>query len=120
MNTMAWIAIGVAAANMVFTVVWSLMRRPGQRIDRLEAAVFGETGVNMRLTRYVTTESFEKRMTSIDEHLRGVSEEGQRREDRILSAITSQGEALSQSLGELRHDVRQQASRVDALLQKGR
>lgn len=116
---MAWVAIGTCLANMAFTIAWALIRRPAKRIEQLEQAVFGETGVNMKLTRYVTTETFERRMTAIDDHLKGVSEEGQRREDRILTAITNQGVALSQSLGELKADLRQQATRVDSLLQNG-
>lgn len=113
---MAWVAIAVCVANIVWTVVWSLVRKPGQRIDRLEAAVFGESGVNMRLAKYVTDEKFETRMAAIDLELRGISEEGQRREDRIVSVIREHGQQMNATLSEIKTDLRTQAQRVDNLI----
>jgi hypothetical protein len=118
MTPAAWIMLGAAIASPIFTVAFWLLRRPIGRIDRLEAAVFGESGVNMKLAKYVTTDAFEKRMGTIDTHLAGVSEEGQRREDRILAAINQQGQRLEGSLGEVKADIRAQSGRIDLLHQK--
>lgn len=119
MTAAGWIAIAVSVGSHAFAVVWWLVRRPIGRLDRLEAAVFGESGVNMKLTKYVTHEGFEKRMASIDAHLLGVSEEGQKREERILQAIENQTRQVSQQLGEMRSDVRQQSARIDNLMNRG-
>lgn len=131
MTTTAWVMIGCTLLGQILGMAWWLVRRPVGRIDRLEAAVFGESGVNMRLNRYVTTEAFEKRMGTIDLHLRGVSDEGQKREERILAAIHNQTLVVGSEVRELkadvrdqvkelRSDVRSQADRVDAFLARTR
>lgn len=112
MPVTAWVMIGIAVATQVFSVVWWLVRRPVGRLDRLEAAVFGETGVHMKLTKFVTYDAFEKRMGTIDSHLRGVSEEGQKREERILRAIENQTLVVGSDVRELREDVREQLREV--------
>lgn len=115
-TTQAWVAIGVAIASHAFTVVWWIVRRPIGRIDRLEAAVFGESGVNMRLQKFATAEDLTRQAKDLTAHMRGISEEGQRREDRLLAAIENQTKLVAHGLGELRADVRQQSNRVDELM----
>jgi hypothetical protein len=116
MTPAAWIMLGAAIASPVFTIVWWLVRRPVARIDRLEAAVFGESGVHMRLAKFATTDHLDRKLAELRSAMQGMSEEGQRREDRILQAIQEQTRVVSLQLTETRADVRQQAQRVDALM----
>lgn len=116
MTPAAWIMLGATIASPLFTIVWWLIRRPVARIDRLESAVFGETGVHMRLAKFATTEHLDRKLAELRLAMQGMSEEGQRREDRILSAIQEQTRLVSAQLTETRADVRQQSQRVDALM----
>jgi len=129
MTPAAWIMLGAAIVSPIFTVIWWLVRRPVARIDRLEAAVFGESGVHMRMTKFATAEFVERKVAELQTAMRGISEEGQTREDRILKAIENQTlvvgsemrelkQDVRDQVGELRNDVRQQANRVDALMQQ--
>lgn len=118
MTPMAWIALGAAIASPLFTVVWWIIRRPIGRIDRLESAVFGEHGVNLKLSKYATAEFVERKLAELGAAMRGISEEGQRREDRILREIREMRQDVRGAVGELREDGRQQAARVDALMQQ--
>jgi hypothetical protein len=124
-----WVSIGVAGFGAVFTVVWWLIRRRVSRLDALEAAVFGDSGVNHRLHKFVTRDEFQRELLSLTTSMRGISEEGQRREERILQAIQNQTlvvgsevrelkEDMRGQMGDLRQDVRAQAQRVDQLLQQ--
>lgn len=116
MTPALWIMLGAAVASPLFTVVWWLLRRPVARLDRLEAAVFGESGVNMRLHKFATAEMLDRRVGELQAAMKGISEEGQRREDRILGAIETQTKLVSHQLSETRADVRQQSQRVDELM----
>jgi hypothetical protein len=116
MNTMAWVAIATSLATQVFTVVWWAVRRPIGRVDRLEVAVFGETGVNMRMQKFATADFVERKFVELQTAMRGISEEGERREDRIIKAINEQTRMVAEQLSETREDVRQQSRRVDELM----
>lgn len=105
---MGWVTIAVAVSGMIFTVAWYLVQRRVSRIDLLEQAVFGETGVRERMAKFITRQDFESRVGELTLQLRGVSEEGQKREDRILSAIQNQTAVL-------RSEIRDQATRIDAI-----
>jgi hypothetical protein len=107
MTPAAWIMLGAAIASPLFTIIWWLVRRPVARIDRLEQAVFGESGVHMKLTSFATATLLDTRVAELRLAMKGISEEGQRREDRILQAIT-----------DMRQDVRQQSQRVDELMRQ--
>jgi hypothetical protein len=116
MNTAAWVAICASIASHVFTVIWWLVRRPVGRIDRLESAVFGETGVNMRLTKFATAELLDRKLADVNAAMKGISEEGQRREDRILGAIQEQTRIVTTAMTEMRADIRHHGTRVDTLM----
>lgn len=109
---MGWVAIGTTAAGMVFAVVWWLVRRRVSRLDALEAAVFGDTGVNHRLHKYVTREEFQREITNLSLAMRGISEEGVRREERILKAIEQQTQLVGTEVRDLKADVREQLREV--------
>lgn len=118
MTPAAWIMLGAAIASPLFTIVWWLIRRPVARIDRLEHAVFGDAGVHMKLSRYVSLEVFDQRVRDINERMAGISEEGQRREDRILEAIRGQTHAVTTAIGEVKSDLRAQNQRIDEVMRR--
>lgn len=112
--------IGIAVFQVVWQVGWHLMRRPGARLERLEGAVFGETGVNMKLHRYVSTEAFEKRVDALTAQMKGISEEGEAREDRILQAIERSNTLIGSDVREIKADVREQSRRIDDVIREQR
>lgn len=127
MTPTAWIMIGSTAVTLIGGWVFWLIRRRVSRLDALEQAVFGDTGMRMQLHKYVTQEQFQRDLAALGAAMRGISEEGQKREERILKAIehntsvvgAQMGEVkaeLRHALSEVRSDVRTQGLRVDELL----
>jgi hypothetical protein len=116
---MGWVSIGVAAFGAIFAVVWWLIRRRVSRLDALEDAVFGTDGMRERLHKYVTQGALETKLGELRSQLLGISEEGQRREDRILSAINNQTAVIGAEVQEIKQDIRAQAARVDDILMRG-
>jgi hypothetical protein len=110
---MGWVSIGVALFSTLAAVVFWLIRRRVTRLDALEAAVFGDSGVRERLHKYVTHEALDRKLNSLNEKVAGISEEGQRREDRILEAITNQTLVVGSEVREIKTDMRAQAARID-------
>lgn len=119
-----WLAIGTFVGGVVFSVVWWHVRKRASRLEALEAAVFGAEGVTRHLAKYVTHAELQRELGALGVSLRGVSEEGQRREERIVAAIEQQTanigrevrdlkEDLRAQVVELRQDVRSQQKRVD-------
>lgn len=124
MPIVGWVSIGVFLASAIFTVWWFFWRKRLGRIEALEAAVFGEAGVR---NRYVTRPEFDNAIEELNSKMLGLSEEGQKREERILQAIerhtlTSISEMrelkieVRERVGELKDDVRAQNSRIDDAL----
>jgi len=113
---MAWVSIGIAVFGAIFSVVWWLFLRRMSRIDALEAAVFGTDGLNLRLHKYVTQGTLEAEMGKLRQDLRGVSDEGQAREDRILKAIHNLNLVVGSEVREIKHDIRAQNERIDAVM----
>ena len=124
MPVIAWVSIGVFLAGCLFTVWWFFWRKRLGRIEALEAAVFGESGVR---NRYVTRPEFDNAIGELNTKMLGLSEEGQKREERILQAIerntlTSVSEMrelkgeVRERVGELKEDLRAQSSRIDDAL----
>lgn len=124
MPVTAWIMIGTSAVGIVFTVWWFFRRRQMLRLEALEAAVFGESGVRHK---YVTRPEFEKSISDLATRMAGISDEGQAREVRILEAINTQALTVGSAVHELKNDVgdritelktdiRSQGARVDTLI----
>lgn len=101
MSHTAWVMIGCAAWTFISGVVLWLIRRMVSRLDGLELAVFGDGAKHPGLNMFATRSDLE-----------GISEEGQKREERILSAITSNNTALVSELRDLKQDVRAQVKEV--------
>lgn len=114
---MGWISVSVAAGGALFTVLFWLIRRRVSRLDELERAVFGNDGVRERLHKYVTQGSLDQKLADVRLELRGISEEGQLRETRILAAIENQTLVIGSEVREIKTDLRAQALRVDAVMQ---
>ncbi len=112
-----WVAIGVFVLSTVFTVIWFYYKKRMTRIEALESAVFGNTGLGEKLHKYVTHEVLERRLSEFTVSMKGISEEGTRREERILEAISSQTLVLSAQISEVKTDVRQQSLRIDQVIQ---
>lgn len=115
MPTAAWVSIGIFWAGVIFTVIWWLIRRRVSRIDALEAAVFGTEGVRERLHKYVTHADLNQRLQDLTVQMGGISEEGQKREERILAAIERQTLLVGSEVREIKTDLRAQAVRIDAV-----
>lgn len=115
MPIMGWVAIGLFFAGVAWAVVWYLVQRRVTRIDALEAAVFGETGVRSSLKNFITQDHLKQRLDEFRTQLLGVSEEGMKREERILAAIERTGEHVTLQMKEVREDVRSTNTRIDAL-----
>lgn len=109
----AWVPIGIFAAGVVFTIVWWLVRRRVSRLDALEAAVFGTEGVRERLHKYVTHADLNTKLQELAGQMGGISEEGQKREERIIAAIERQTLVMGSEVREIKTDLRQQAARID-------
>ena len=140
MSHTAWVMIGIAIFSCSSGIVLWLIRRRLSRLDALELAVFGDAvkhpGLNIFATRaelekraQAITEDVDKRLTMLSASMAGISEEGQKREERILEAIRSNNNSLvgavqdlkqdvRNQVSELRNDVRGQASRVDDLMRQ--
>ncbi len=117
---MGWVAIGVAVAGMIFTVAWYLVQRRVTRIDLLEQAVFGDAGVRAHMQKFITREHLGERLQEVQMQMRGIREEGQQREQRILDALGTQTDLLGDTLRDVRQDIRSQSARIDAFLHRGR
>jgi hypothetical protein len=101
-----WIMIGTAAAGIIFPVCFWWFRRRVSRLDALEAAVFGADGVQRHFAKYVTEVEFRREIGAVQLAMRGISEEGVRREDRLLKAIENQTLVIGSEVRELKTDVR--------------
>lgn len=113
---MGWVSIGVTAAGMAFAVLWWLIRRRVSRIDALEEAVFGNDGMRERLHKYVTHGVLDQKLGELRMQMAGISEEGQRREERILGAIENQTLVFGSEMREIKQDLRDQAKRIDEVM----
>jgi hypothetical protein len=109
---MAWVSIGIFVAGIVAGGIAWLIKRRISRLDALEAAVFGEAGVRNTFHKYATTAELEKRVGELKTGMQGISEEGERREERILAAIKNQTLVMGSEVREMRHDVREQMGEV--------
>lgn len=115
---MGWVSIGVAVFGAVFAVVWWLIRRRVSRLDALEDAVFGTDGMRERMHKYVTQGVLDAKLGEFRQQLAGISEEGQRREDRILAAINNQTLVVGSEVREIKQDLREQARRIDEVIHR--
>ena len=120
MPVMGWVSIGVAVGSALFGVVWWLIRRRVTRLDALEAAVFGTDGMRERMHKYVTHGDMNAKLGELRTQMLGISEEGQRREERILEAIKDGNTAVGQVVREIRQDLRDQSKRIDDFIRDGR
>lgn len=127
MTPTGWIMIGTTAASLIAGWIFWLVRRRVTRLDALENAVFGDNGMRVQLHKYVTQDQFQRELAALGAAMRGISEEGQKREERILKAIENQTLVVGSEvrevkaevrdqLREVRADVRAQGERVDKLL----
>lgn len=114
-----WITILVALCTLLFSAIAWLIKRLVSRIDGLELSVFGETGVKERLNKYVTHEGMEQRLTAFNEQMRGLRDEGEKREERILAAISNQTLVIGSEVREIKQDIREQNTRIDRLMSFG-
>lgn len=124
MTAALWVAIALCAANMVFAVAWWWWQSRHGRIIQLEAAVFGVDGLHKR---YVTHGEFRQQLDALGAAMRGISQEGQEREVRLLAAIERTSLVIGSEVRELKQDVRERVTemkddnraltaRVDAVL----
>lgn len=113
MSVTAWVSVSIFAGGIFFTIAWWLFRRRVTRLESLEAAVFGATGMPHK---YVTHEALNARIGELNLRMAGMAEEGQRREERILEAISNQTLVLGSEVREIKEDIRAQAKRVDTML----
>ena len=116
MPIMGWVSIGVAIGTALFAIVFWLVRRRVTRIDALESAVFGDNGVRDRFHKYVTHDILNEKLVQLRADMRGISEEGQKREERILSAIENQTLVVGSEVREIKTDLRAQAQRIDEVM----
>jgi len=116
---MGWVSIGVALFGAVFAVCWWLIRRRVSRIDALEDAVFGTDGMRERMHKYVTHGVLDTKLGELRQQLAGISEEGQRREDRIIEAIRNQTLVVGSEVRDIKTDLRAQAARIDEVFKRG-
>lgn len=111
-----WIPLLVFIASLISGVIWYLVRRRVSRLDALESAVFGDSGVREKLHKYVTHDVLERRLGEVALAMRGISEEGVRREERILKAIENQTLVIGSEVMEIKHDIRSQNARIDMIV----
>lgn len=117
---MGWVSIGVALFGALFAVVWWLIRRRVSRLDALEDAVFGSDGMRERMHKYVTHGVLDAKLVELRTQLLGISEEGQKREDRILAAINNQTLVVGSEVREIKQDIREQSRRIDEVMKQNR
>lgn len=113
---MGWVSIGCAVGAAVFAVLFWLVRRRVTRLDTLEDAVFGNDGMRERLSKYVTHGVLDTRLSELRTQMSGISEEGQKREERILQAIKDQTKVVGNEVREIKVDMRAQAKRIDEVI----
>jgi hypothetical protein len=113
---MGWISIGLAVASIFFTIIWFYYKKRMTRLEALETAVFGVTGVHTTLNKYVTHEVLEHRLRDLTGTMRNMNEEGMRREERIIAAIQNQTNVLGIEIREIKEDVRNQSLRIDHVI----
>lgn len=117
MPIIGWVSIGVAVGGAVFAFVFWLIRRVVERLDHIEGAIFGNEGMRERIHSYVTHSTLDAKMVAfradMRADMRGISEEGQKREERILAAIENQTLVVGSEVREIKTDLRAQATRID-------
>lgn len=112
MPVTAWVSIGIFSAGVVVAVIAWLIKRRISRLDALEAAVFGEAGVRNAFHKYATTAELDRRVSELRTSMQGISEEGQKREERILQAIERNTVVMGSEVREMRADVREQLAEM--------
>ncbi len=124
MTTSAWVSIGVAVllivAGAIQQIYWYLKKRGDiridtlvTRIDLLEKEVL--SGMHAKLSLFVSHDHLTTRLEEFRAQLLGVSEEAERREERIVGVIENQTGMIAAQVRDLREDVRNQTKRIDNL-----
>jgi hypothetical protein len=112
----AWVTIGVFVAGILWSVgVWLAGRRVS-RMDKLEETVNGKNGLVHMFDRLVTRDEFTEKHLEIEEILKGISEEGQVREQRIRDHVDQGRRNTEQDLRDLRQEINGLNRRIDAAL----
>lgn len=117
MSDMGWVAIGIFVGGSVFSIFGWLINRRWKRMDALELAVFGD-GVNPGIHKFVTHAVLDARISDLKSSLQGISEEGVRREERILTAIENVRDVVGSEVMETKADVRGLNARIDDVLHR--
>lgn len=120
MPVQAWVTIAVFVLGIMWSVAVWLVGRRVSRIDELEKQVNGREGLVRQVDRLITREEFVEGHAELEEILKGISEEGQVREQRMRDHGDQLRRALEQDLRELRREMSEIHKRVDVAMRARR
>lgn len=114
MTIQAWVTVAVFVVGTMWSVgVWLVGRRIN-RTDQLERLVTGPDGLQTQIKGLITRDEFREHTDKLEELLKGISEEGQHRENRIREHVDQGRRSSEQDLREIRRELSEIHRRVDA------
>src|SRR5512147_1774803 len=113
MSAREWLTVALFLVSAVGAVVAWLLRRFIQRVDKHEAALYGEDGVFRLLAQYVKREDHDVANAELAAHMEKMRLEGMQREGRILEAIERQGDQATAENRIVRSDISKLHDRID-------
>ena len=115
-----WLLIAGGFLTSILGAFWWYYRKRLTRLEALESAVFGISGVHVQLHKYVTHDTLERRLNDLTTHIKGIAEEGVAREERIIDAIRNSSTDISADMRDIKQDIRATNLRIDTIINAGR